>query len=80
MLVVNAKLVAPALTCRLLPPLSCKISPAPESPDTVPPIVYVFVVHVIRTLVIFALVTAPLPLVSIQVCDGLEGCEATVTL
>jgi len=46
MLVVNAKVVALGLTGRLLPPLSCSTSPVPESPDTVPPIVYTFVVHV----------------------------------
>ncbi len=57
MLVVNAKLVALALTGRLLPPLSCNTSPVPERPDTAPPIVYVFVVQAILMLVTFALVT-----------------------
>ena len=36
--VVNVKLPS-ALTARLLPPLSCKTSPVPESPETVPPMV-----------------------------------------
>ena len=30
-----------ALTNRLLPPLSCKVSPVPDRPKTVPPMVYV---------------------------------------
>jgi hypothetical protein len=38
--VLNVKLPL-ALTDRLLPPLSCKTSPVPVSPETVPPMVYV---------------------------------------
>jgi hypothetical protein len=39
MAVVNVKVVAPALTDKLLPPLSCNTSPVPVRPETLPPMV-----------------------------------------
>src|SRR5579862_250763 len=39
--VLKVKVVAPALTERLLPPLFCSTSPLPVRPETVPPTVYV---------------------------------------
>jgi len=80
MVVLNAKLVAPGVSGRLLPPLSCNTSPVPERPATVPPIVYIFVVQAILTLVTLALVTGPLAPLRAQVCQGLVGCEEIATL
>ena len=52
---VNAPL---ALTLRSSPPLSCNTT-VPDSPDTVPPIEYVLVVHVTVMFVTFAEPTVP---------------------
>ena len=43
------------------------------------PIVNVVVTHAIDTLVTSAAPTVPPPLVTVHVCDGPEGCAATVT-
>src|SRR5690348_9401751 len=64
---------------RLSVPLSCNTSPLPDSPETVPPIVYVVVLHVTLTLVTFAL-AVPLPFATLHVCAGLFGWVRTVTL
>ena len=60
----------------------CNTSPVPESPETVPPIVYVVVVvvlHVIPTFDTFAL-AVPVPLVTVHICAGFVGWVNTETL
>ena len=71
---VNAPLL---LTLRSSPPLSCNTT-VPDSPETVPPIEYVFVVHVTATLVMFAEATVPVPPETLQVWP--VGLVFTVTL
>ena len=48
---------------------------------TVPPTVKPLRMHVTRTLVTFASATVPVsvPIVTVQVCAGTEGCVSTVT-
>ena len=66
------------VTVKLSPPLFCNANPAPLRPVTVPPIVTVAVAQVTATEVTFA-VAVPVPPATVQVCDGLLGCVATVT-
>lgn len=63
---------------RLSPPLSCNTKPAPESPETVPPMVYASVVQATCTFVTLA-VAVPLALVTLQIWVGLEGGVETAT-
>src|SRR5437879_11694146 len=69
-----------AETIRSLPPLFRSTRPVPESPLTVPPIVWVLVTQLTAILVTFAPATVPEPLVTVQLWLGLVGCVRTVTL
>src|SRR5216684_3305917 len=65
-------------TARLSLPLFCSTSPVPSRPTTFPPIETVPVEHVTWTLLTIALIV-PLPLPTVQVCDGVEGAVKTET-
>src|SRR5437899_1930100 len=67
-----------AETIRSLPPLFRSTRPVPESPLTVPPIVWVLVVQVTVTLVTLAPASVPLALATVQL--WLSGCTNTATL
>src|SRR6185503_3484132 len=66
-------------TSNVAPPLlSC--SPDPCSPETVPPTANVPVAQVTATLVTSSEPTVPALFATVQLCEGLAGCAATVTL
>src|SRR3954470_24945459 len=60
------------VTIRLSLPLSCKVSPDPRRPETVPPMVKIGA-QTTCTFVTLA-VGVPVPLAMLQVCVGLDGC------
>ncbi len=68
-----------AFTGRLSSPLSCNTRPLPARPLTVPPTVKALVRQLTTTVVTFALVMVPIPLVTVHVCTGDDGCTDTVT-
>lgn len=68
-----------AVTGRSLPPLTCRTSPVPTSPVTVPPMAYLLVVQFTRMLATSPLPTVPVPPLTLHVCEGLFGCALTVT-
>src|SRR5579871_2307583 len=64
---------------RLSPPLSCRTSPVPASPDTVPPTLKVFVAQLTDTVVTSEPPTVPEAPDRVQVWLGLEGCVLMLT-
>jgi hypothetical protein len=79
-LVPNVKDEALEASDRSSPPLFRSTTLAPlTSPLTVPPTVYELVVQATATFVTLPPPTVPLPLVTVQVCDGDVGWVFTVT-
>ena len=67
------------LTGRSSPALLRSTSPAPSRPATLPPTLKLSVAQVTATLVTSVETIVPLPLATVQVCQGVVGCAATVT-
>jgi len=77
---VNVKLVL-LVTVVGLPPLSTSVTLSPTAIcATVPPTENELVAHVTTTLEMFALVTGPVPAVTVQVCEMGDDGLAAVTL
>src|SRR5260370_37967970 len=68
------------VTARLSPPLSCKVSPTPSRPTTLPPMEPLPPVKQLTWMPVTLALAVPLPPVTVQVCAGLVGWAETTAV